>query len=184
MTPPQADDPATRRSHLTPSASPWERVVAGRRRPRNSPPAAPTFPPKRSSGRCCLKRLRRGADSARSHQPSPVCRRCTHSRKPQGLSAGTGVALTPATIHTVPRCGPCYALTMTKRLNCSLHPRGWRATDEARRALVLVTEFTYQARPKIPEQTSRSRTGNPLPRQRRRTRREHALSPEVRPALG
>lgn len=182
MTPPQADHPTTRRSHLAPSASPWERVVAGHRRPRNSPPAAPTFPPKRSSGRYCLKRLRRGADSARSHQPSPVCRRCTHSRKPQGLSAGTGAAPTPATIHTMPRSGPCYALTMAKRLNCSPHPRGWWATDEpgpCGRHRVHLPGTTQDPRADLAFPN-----WDPLPRQRRRTPRGQALSPEVRPALG
>ncbi|MEV7393455.1 hypothetical protein [Streptomyces sp. NPDC091215] len=43
-------------------------------------------------------------------------------------------------------------------------------TEEARRALVLATEFTYQERPETPRQVPRSQTGNPLRRERRRTR--------------
>ncbi|WP_328891936.1 hypothetical protein [Streptomyces sp. NBC_00316] len=46
-------------------------------------------------------------------------------------------------------------------------------TEEARRALALATEFTYQERPKIPEQVSHSRTGNPPRHERRRTRGGH-----------
>ncbi|WP_329167382.1 hypothetical protein OHB49_44905 (plasmid) [Streptomyces sp. NBC_01717] len=44
-------------------------------------------------------------------------------------------------------------------------------TDEARRALMLATEFTYQAQPEIPEQPSGSQTGDPMPHQRRRPHR-------------
>ncbi|MFE4922360.1 hypothetical protein [Streptomyces sp. NPDC056661] len=43
-------------------------------------------------------------------------------------------------------------------------------TEEARRALALATEFTYQERPEIPEQVPRSRSGTPARRVRRRTR--------------
>ncbi|MEU9575562.1 hypothetical protein AB0D62_38200 [Streptomyces massasporeus] len=43
-------------------------------------------------------------------------------------------------------------------------------TEEARRALALPTEFTFQERPKIPEQVPRSQTGNSARRERRRTR--------------
>nr|WTB28556.1 hypothetical protein OG781_02325 [Streptomyces sp. NBC_00830] len=43
-------------------------------------------------------------------------------------------------------------------------------TEEARRALALATEFTFQERPKIPEQVQRSQTGNPPKRERQRTR--------------
>ncbi|MFD7282721.1 hypothetical protein ACFV80_38340 [Streptomyces sp. NPDC059862] len=43
-------------------------------------------------------------------------------------------------------------------------------TDEARRALALATEFTFQERPKVPEQIPRSQSGNPARRERRRTR--------------
>ncbi|MFJ9588683.1 hypothetical protein [Streptomyces acidicola] len=43
-------------------------------------------------------------------------------------------------------------------------------TKEARRALAHATEFTFQERPKIPEQVQRSQSGNPARRERRRTR--------------
>ncbi|MFB7999789.1 hypothetical protein ACFC4G_44270 [Streptomyces sp. NPDC056002] len=43
-------------------------------------------------------------------------------------------------------------------------------TEAARQALAKATEFTFQERPKIPEQTRRSQTGNPQDRGRRRTR--------------
>ncbi|MFJ9359413.1 hypothetical protein [Streptomyces mirabilis] len=42
--------------------------------------------------------------------------------------------------------------------------------EEARRALTLATEFTYQERPEFPRQVPRSQTGNPPRRERRRTR--------------
>ncbi|MBK3569169.1 hypothetical protein [Streptomyces sp. MBT62] len=47
-------------------------------------------------------------------------------------------------------------------------------TEEARRALALATEFTFQEQPKIPRQVSRSQTGNPARRERRRTRGDRA----------
>jgi hypothetical protein len=43
-------------------------------------------------------------------------------------------------------------------------------TEEARRALALATEFTFQERPKIPEQVPGSQSGNPARREHRRTR--------------
>ncbi|MFF8848158.1 hypothetical protein ACF08N_36705 [Streptomyces sp. NPDC015127] len=41
-------------------------------------------------------------------------------------------------------------------------------TDDARQALALATEFTYDERPNIPRQAQRSQTGNPSGRERRR----------------
>lgn len=43
-------------------------------------------------------------------------------------------------------------------------------TEEARRALALATEFTYQQRPAVPRQVERSQSGNRAQRGRRRTR--------------